>query len=81
MQESVDLNKQLYGESSSRVALTYTTFSLIYQEIGRYADAELVLQKAMAIQKKIFGTKHPEYAMSLMNLAMVKTMQGGNEMT
>ena len=80
MQESVDLNKQLYGESSSRVALTYTTFSLIYQEIGRYADAELVLQKAMAIQKKIFGTKHPEYAMSLMNLAMVKTMQGGNEM-
>lgn len=79
MQESANLNEQIFGAESIRVALTYTSFSLIYQEMGRYAEAEIVLKKAMAIQQKIYGKSHPEYALSLMNLAMVYAMQGGNE--
>ena len=79
MQESVLLNEQIFGKESTRVALTNTSFSIIYFEMGRYADAELVLNKAIAIQQKIYGKNHPEYALSLMNLAMVYSMQGGNE--
>ncbi len=77
MEESVAINKKIYGEDHPRVALTYTSFSLIYQEMGRYADAETVLNKALAIQKKVYGLEHPEYALSLMNLAMVYAMQAG----
>jgi hypothetical protein len=43
----------------------------VYQLLGKYADAEGLLQRALAIREKALGANHPDVAASLDNLATV----------
>ena len=45
-------------------------------ERGRYAEAALLLERALAICERIFGPDHPDVAQSLSNLATVYRKQG-----
>jgi tetratricopeptide (TPR) repeat protein len=45
-------------------------------ERGRYADAEHLYQRALAIREKVLGPEHPDVATSLNNLAMLYKNQG-----
>ena len=45
------------------------TLAALYKMAGAYAEAEPLYRQALAIREKIFGTKHPDTATSLNNLA------------
>ena len=47
-----------------------------YQAQGRYADAEPLQKRALAIVKKALGPSHPDVAISLNNLAELYKAQG-----
>ena len=44
---------------------------LVYQEQGKYADAEALYKRALAIREKALGTDHPVWLTTLNNLANV----------
>ena len=48
----------------------------IAYELGRYADAQPLLEHALAIRKKSLGPDHPDVATSLNNLAALYRAQG-----
>lgn len=52
-----------------------SNLGITYIEMGLYADAENCLNKSLEIREKIIGLTHPEYALSLTNLAMVHLFQ------
>ena len=59
----------------------YYTFStsslgLLYNDMGDYANAELLLLQALQIRKTVLGESHPEYANSLNNLASLYSNMG-----
>ena len=53
-----------------------TDLASLYQKQGRYADAEPLYKRALAIREKALGPDHPWLATSLNNLAMLYFKQG-----
>ena len=49
---------------------------MLYQAQGRYADAEPLFKRALAISEKALGPDHPDVAVSLNNLADLYDDQG-----
>ena len=48
----------------------------LYADQGRYADAEPLYKRALAIREKALGPDHPDVATSLNNLAELYRDQG-----
>jgi tetratricopeptide (TPR) repeat protein len=48
----------------------------VYYAQGKYAQAEGLLQRALAIQEKALGAGHPEVAWTLNHLALAYKAQG-----
>ena len=48
----------------------------LYRNVGRYADAEPLQKKALAILEKAFGPDHPTFAQAMNNLAELFREQG-----
>src|SRR5262249_42277990 len=57
-------------------ALTLNNLAALYKAQSRYADAEPVYKRALAIQEKTLGPDHPDVATSLNNLADLYEDQG-----
>ena len=53
----------------SRVSLN--NLAALYEAQGRYADAEPLYKRSLAICEKALGPDHPDVAMSLNNLAVL----------
>jgi tetratricopeptide (TPR) repeat protein len=51
------------------VATTLNNLALLYSSQGKYADAEPLYKRALAIVEKVFGGEHPDVAMVLENYA------------
>jgi tetratricopeptide (TPR) repeat protein len=51
------------------VATSLDDRARLYQREGRYADAEPLYQRSLAIREKVLGPDHPDVATSLNNLA------------
>ncbi len=49
--------------------LSLNNLADLYQKQGRYADAEPLYKRALAIREKALGPNHPDVASSLNNLA------------
>jgi Tetratricopeptide repeat len=50
--------------------------ALLYRVQGRYADAEPLYKRALAIGEKALGPDHPAVAIRLNNLALLYCVQG-----
>ena len=50
--------------------------AVLYQGQGRYAEAEPLYKRALAIREKALGPDHPDVAASLNNLAVLYAAQG-----
>ena len=50
--------------------------ALLYENAGRYAEAEPLYRQALAIRKQALGEGHPDYATSLNDLAGLLYAQG-----
>ena len=48
----------------------------LYRDQGKYAEAEPLFQRALAIRERTLGPEHPEAARSLQNLAVLYNDQG-----
>ena len=49
---------------------------MLYYDQGRYADAETLYERALAIREKALGSEHPDVAQALNNLAVLYDAQG-----
>src|ERR1039458_5810471 len=52
------------GPDHPDVAETLGNLSIVYADLGRYADAEALAKRALAIREKAFGAEHPIVATS-----------------
>ena len=58
------------------LAATLNNLAELYKEEGRYADAEPLCKRALAIREKALGPDHADVAQSLNNLADLYSAQG-----
>jgi tetratricopeptide (TPR) repeat protein len=58
------------------VAQSLTNLALLYDRQARYADAESLYKRSLAINEKALGADHPDVAASLTNLANLYGAQG-----
>jgi tetratricopeptide (TPR) repeat protein len=69
-------SEKALGPEHPNVATSLSNLAGLYQAQGRYADAEPLLKRALAIQEKALGPDHPDVARSLNNLATLFTAEG-----
>ncbi len=65
-----------FGEQDPRLATSLNNMAELYRIRGEYAEAELLIQRALAIREKALGPEHPYVAPSLNNLAALYRDQG-----
>ena len=70
------IREKALGASHPDVAQTLNNLAVVYQEQGKYADAEGLYKRALAIYEKALGEDHPDVAQTLNNLADVYQEQG-----
>ena len=58
------------------VATSLNNLAVLYRDQGKYAEAEPLYQRALAIREKALGSDHPDVAASLNNLAELYRDQG-----
>jgi Tetratricopeptide repeat len=57
------------GPDHPSLALGLNNLAKLYRVTGRYAEAEPLCQRPLAIDEKALGPDHPSVAMSLNNMA------------
>ena len=58
-----------FGEQDPRLATSLNNLAELYRAQGKYAEAEPLYQRALAILEKALGPEHPNVATSLDNYA------------
>ncbi len=58
------------------MAQSFNNQAGLYQAQGRYAEAEPLVKRALAIREKTLGVEHPEVAQSLENYAALLRKTG-----
>jgi tetratricopeptide (TPR) repeat protein len=54
---------------AEHIALSLNNLALLYDNQGKYAEAEPLFKRSLAIKEKALGSDHPSVATSLNNLA------------
>ncbi|MEE8199620.1 MAG: tetratricopeptide repeat protein [Candidatus Acidoferrales bacterium] len=58
-----------FGEQDPRFAASLNNLAELYRTLGKYAQAEPLYERALAIAEKALGPEHPNAATSLENYA------------
>ncbi|MBV8213192.1 MAG: tetratricopeptide repeat protein, partial [Verrucomicrobia bacterium] len=66
-----ELQQQNLGPDHPALATSFNNLAGLYHNLGRYAHAEPLYQRALAIREKALGSEHPDIANSLNNLALL----------
>jgi len=75
--EVTELAKQVYGNDSTKVAISMNNLSLIYDARGKFEETEFYFKKGLIILEKVFGTNNnPNVTMTMLNLAEMYESQG-----
>ncbi len=70
------IEAEQFGPEDIRFGGTLNALGFIYHTQGKYAEAEPLLKRALAIAEKARGPDHPDVATSLNNLAALYHAQG-----
>ena len=70
------IKEKAFGSEHASVATSLNNLAALYYGQGRYADAEPLYKRALAIFEKALGPQHPDVATSLDNLAALYKTQG-----
>ena len=62
---------EAFGANDPRLGTTLNNLAELYQDQGRYGEAEPLYKRALAIREKALGPEHPDVATSLDDLAPV----------
>lgn len=73
------MNQQLLGESHPDVATNLNNLGMLYYYQGRYAEAEPLLQQALAIWEKTLGPEHPHTQAARHNLQLLLEKRDPNK--
>ncbi len=73
-QKAVELQKELGLDID--LAYTLNNLAFLYNNQGRYSEAEPLYQQALAIRRRLLGEEHPDVATSLNDLAYLYYNQG-----
>ncbi len=65
-----------FGPQDPRLAINLDNLAELYRAQGRYAEAEPLYKRALAIFEKALGPEHPDVAINLDNLAGLYHAQG-----
>jgi tetratricopeptide (TPR) repeat protein len=65
----VEVQEKALGKEHPKVALSLNNLGIVYMRLARYAEAEPVLKRALAIREKVLPKDHPDIGQSLGNLA------------
>ena len=65
-----------FGPQDPRLATTLNYLGLVYDAQGKYAEAEPLYERSLAILANALGPEHPAVAQSLNNLALLYHHQG-----
>ena len=65
-----------FGPQDRRLATSLNNLVGVHSAEGKYADAEPLLERALAINEKALGAGHPRVAQTLNNLALLYEAQG-----
>ena len=69
LQTVVDNSEKALGPNHPNVAFSLNNLAALYASQGRYADAEPLLKRALAVRETVLGPSHPDVAASVNNLA------------
>jgi eukaryotic-like serine/threonine-protein kinase len=72
------LSKELAGQAAVEADLR-ETLGVVYRDLGEYVSAEAMLQKSLAMRKKLHGEEHCAVASAQHNLAEVFRLQSKND--
>ncbi len=64
------------GRNTPRFATDLNNLALLYRDQGKYAEAEPLYKRALAIREKALGPEHPQTVLSFNNLALLYFNQG-----
>ena len=67
---------QKLGPEDPRVGTSLNNLGVLYKTQGKYAEAEPLYQRALAIREKTLGPDNPNLIVNLNNLAMLYEAQG-----
>jgi len=67
------------GPDNPRIASTFVNLSLVKRRLEKYAEAEALYRRALALQQGVLDPDHPEMARVLGGLAEVLRLQGKDE--
>ena len=70
------IEEKALGPDHPDVAQSLNNLALLYNDQGRYSDAEPLYKRSLAIREKKLGADHPDVARSLNNLAGLYQSQG-----
>ena len=65
-----------FGPADRRLARVLINLAGLYRTLGRYAEAEPVYERALAVTEQSFGPEHPTVAMVLENYALLLRLTG-----
>ena len=65
---------EAFGPHDPRLATSLNNLALLYQVQGKYAEAEPLYKRSLAIREKALGLEHPDVARSLENYARLLRM-------
>ncbi|MEL6558808.1 MAG: CHAT domain-containing tetratricopeptide repeat protein [Bacteroidota bacterium] len=77
--ETVTKNAEDWGEKSNTYQRVNINLALIYESVGKIAEAEKIYLDALEIKKKQRRTKQPDYASILTNLSSLYLNSGNTE--
>ena len=65
-----------FGEGDPRLTTSLNNLAVVYRAQGKYAEAEPLHKRALAIREKALGHQHPAVAVSLNNLGLLYYVDG-----
>ena len=60
-----------FGGQDPRLATSLNNLALLYKSLGKYAQADPLLRRALTIQEKALGTEHSQVATVFENYAVL----------
>jgi tetratricopeptide (TPR) repeat protein len=66
-----DLAEWLLGEKHARASFIANEVGVFFVQLARYAEAESLLRRTLALVEQSYGPEHPEVAIRLNNLALL----------
>ena len=75
-QQALVIHEKVLGAEHPNTGITLNNLAFLYEERGRYDEAESLYKRSLAIKEKVLRADHPSTKITLRNLADLYKSQG-----